>query len=251
MCIGAPRAATTWLHNRLAQHPDAFLPKMKEIHFFDEAPVGEFHAEERKKKYDMNSASHWRWYHLQFAKAGHRISGDFTPSYSILSRDRVQYIHEKCPKLKLIYIMRNPVERAWSGACRPLRHRSKRFLKQADVTEKIRKNALESAVLIRGDYKKVIETWEYCFDRNQILYLFHDDVSAAPREQLNKVCDFLGLAPDKLPDPRNDAQRFNASPHFELPDDLRQKLIEYYDVQVRFLEKKFGRDLSHWYNYGR
>ena len=39
MCIGAPRAATTWLHTELSSDPRIFLPKRKELHFFDEKPA--------------------------------------------------------------------------------------------------------------------------------------------------------------------------------------------------------------------
>ena len=35
LCIGVARAATTWIFDRLSQHPDVFLPKGKEVHFFD------------------------------------------------------------------------------------------------------------------------------------------------------------------------------------------------------------------------
>ena len=39
LCIGAPKAGTTWLHTHLARHPHIWLTPQKEMHFFDRAPA--------------------------------------------------------------------------------------------------------------------------------------------------------------------------------------------------------------------
>jgi hypothetical protein len=246
-CIGAPRAATTWLHNRLSGHPDLFLPRIKELHFFDEPPEEEQYATSfrRRQYFDMHSASHRRWYALHYSKAGRRLKGDITPAYSILSKRRVALIADRLPDLKIIYILRDPVERAWSGVCRPLRYKPVKYMRSEKIIADLCREIMHPAVLSRGDYKSVIETWETFFSKDRILYLFYDDILDQPRRQLEKVCSFLGVEHSGLPDAREDKHRFNASPKFKMPDSVRKRLADYYAEQIRFLEKKFKRSFKH------
>ena len=170
-CIGAPRAATTWVHKRLGRHPDVFIPRVKEVHFFDEpmevdAPHRPVEPVPSRIFFDMNSPSHWRWYSLHYCRAGTRVKGDVTPEYSIISRRRIELIAERMPALKLIYILRNPVERAWSDACRPFMFKAPRVLRRPETLAEIRKEVMHPMMLKHGDYRAVIENWESLFDRS-------------------------------------------------------------------------------------
>jgi hypothetical protein len=254
-CIGAPRAATTWVHKRLGRHPDVFIPRVKEVHFFDEpmevdAPHRLVGPVPNRIFFDMNSPSHWRWYSLHYCRAGTRVKGDVTPEYSIISRRRIELIAERMPALKLIYILRNPVERAWSDACRPFMFKAPRVLRRPETLAEIRKEVMHPMMLKHGDYRAVIENWESLFDRSRILYLFFEDVAEKPREQLVRICRHLGLAPEGLPDEKLDGRKENVAPKFSIPEDIRTSLIEKYLPQKSFLEERFQRDLSGWYGPG-
>lgn len=107
--IGAQRAGTTRLHNLLASHPDIQMAKPtgdlfnKETHFFSGVA----------KKRDLS------WYLKHFdPQTGQEklaIRGEITPAYATLNRSVVQQIHRLFPNLKLIFIIRNPIDRIWSG----------------------------------------------------------------------------------------------------------------------------------------
>jgi hypothetical protein len=251
-CIGAPRAATTWLHKRLARHPAIFIPRVKEIHFFDEPmdvppPHRPVRPVPNRVFFDMKSPSHWRWYSLHYVRAGERIKGDITPEYSIISRERIALVAARMPALRLIYILRNPVERAWSDACRPFMFKPQRVLRSLETLEEIKREVMHPMMLRHGDYKTVIENWESVFDKSQILYLFFEDIVRNPREQLVRACCHLNADPGGLPDEIDDRKKENAAPKFDIPEDVRAVLTEKYRPQKQFLEEKFDRDLSGWF----
>ena len=95
--IGAQKSGTTWLHARLREHPSLFLPAEKELHYFD---------------WNFHRPLHG--YARRFADAGDRLPGEITPGYGMLSPDRISFVARVLPGVRLIYLMRDPVERAWS-----------------------------------------------------------------------------------------------------------------------------------------
>lgn len=251
MCIGAPRAATTWLHTKLRADPRIFLPKRKELHFFDEEDVGPPDDDSGLRWYrhfyfDASDPVHLRWYWLQFRGAGNTIKGDITPLYSLLSRGRVSLIREKMPGLKVIYILRNPVDRAWSGLRKAVWYQQGRDrLAQRDAGW-LTKAVMHPGVLERGNYRRALETWGDLFSES-LLVLFYDDIQEAPAAELAKVYAFLNLEPPSAlqAQPDNDA-RVNAAPALPIPAQIRRQLEDYYREQVRYLEDRFGRNLRHW-----
>ncbi len=250
MCIGAPRAATTWLHQALSLHPDVFLPKRKEIHFYDEAAAGEVETGGDLRwhdsfTFDVQDPAHLRWYWFQFRAAGERLAGDFTPLYSTLSAERVRLVRQQIPALRIIYILRNPVERAWSGLRKSVWYQKGSDFLESTSTEWALEQVMHPTVLLRGNYPRAIENWEAAFPAGQILYLFHDDIDAGPVAALDRVQDFLGISAT----PRAAAaggQRVNSAPAQTMPRAVRDRLNDYYREQIAVLERRFDRNLSHW-----
>lgn len=252
MCIGAPRAATTWLYTELDADPRIFLPKQKELHFYDERQTS-FPDDESELRwqrsffFDVDDAASVRWYWYQFRGAvPEQLRGDITPVYSLQSRERVQCIRKHIPELRIIYIMRNPVERAWSGLRKTVWYqKGESYL--ADLDEEwLRKTIMRPEVLARGDYQRAIETWESVFPRSQICYLFYDDIRSNATGVLDDVYLFLGLTPRPSKSESSPSRHVNAAPNREMPEAIRVSLERYYAGQIGFLQNHFGRDLSHW-----
>jgi hypothetical protein len=247
--IGTARSASTWLYSRLSQHPDVYLPELKELHFFNErrshAPCAVSGATWTRPLYfDLDDPAHWRWYSLQFAPGAGKVRGEITPDYSTLSLARVGEVKRHLPEVKIILLIRNPIDRAWSG----LRYSWKRHLdvalKPADV-DRLMRAALHPERLLRGDYPMTIRNWEAHFPADRRLYLFYDDVAAQPRCELDRVATFLELDPAKLPR-QNEAHRVNDAPAETISPEVRERLRAHYEPQIRWLQDRFGRDLSGW-----
>ena len=248
ICIGAQRAGTTWLYEMLAQHPDIYLPAVKELHFFDEKPdFSDYQGlgnPGRRFYYDLNSPAHWRWYQKQFKRgADVKARGEITPFYATLSAQRVAFIAEKLPELKIIYIIRNPVQRAWSGFrlfwFLETKHRECHL--DADIIEK---TIMYPAKLIHGNYQRNINTYEKTFTHNKILYLFYDDIITEPLGFLEKVYSFLDVHSRPI-NTTNMMKRVNNAPNIEMPESVFRALSEYYADQFVFIQTRFNRILEY------
>lgn len=245
LCIGAPKAATTWLHKRLEQHPDICLPKDKELHFFDTPydgmPAGGLGY---YKPHDLSSRIEWRWYSYQFKRAHGRVKGDITPTYARASEANIEKIAETIPEIKIIYILRNPVERAWSGASYFMhRWHGKDMTHSEDLVDWI----LSPERIDHGFYTEKIEKWERQLNPNNILYVFYDDISNDSAAVLNRICEFIGLDSDKISKEKDVNQKVNSNyPKVDIPEHIWNALYDVYKDEIESLEVRFKRDLSSW-----
>lgn len=247
--IGTARSASTWLHSRLSQHPDVYLPKLKELHFFNEkrnhAPCDVSGASWTRPVYfDLENPAHWRWYSLQFLAGQGKVKGEITPDYSTLSKARVGEIQRHLPGAKIILNIRNPIDRAWSGLRYSWQRHWDERLSPADV-DRLMRAALHPERLLRGDYPLTLTHWEAHYPEAQRLYLIYDDIAVQPSAELKRVASFLGIDVGKLAQ-EGDDKRVNIAPAEAIPPEVRVRLQAHYEAQIRWLGNHLGRDFSHW-----
>lgn len=94
--VGAQKAGTTSLYNALMRHPQFFEASVKEVHYFD-----------------FNFSKPKDWYFEQFTRPANKFSGEASPLYSVHPQ-AVKRIFELVPDVKILFVMRDPVERALS-----------------------------------------------------------------------------------------------------------------------------------------
>jgi len=116
--IGSPKAGSTALHVALAQHPDLFLSDPKEPKYFmcDGSKPDPAH---QRGPGDAHSAQEWVWdraaYEALFAGApGGKLLGESTPFY-LWDTESHQRIHAQIPNVKMIAVIRDPIDRAYSN----------------------------------------------------------------------------------------------------------------------------------------
>ena len=224
--IGAQKAGTTWLHEQLRAHPAIHLPARKELHYFDD----NFHRP-------------LRWYAAHFADAGARRAGEITPAYAILDDARLAYVAAVMPRVRAIFLMRDPVERAWSQAVMTLVEQAAR--EPSTVTEAEFTSFLRSpAVRLRGGFTRTIDAWHRHFPKDQLLLGFHDELRADPEALLARVTDFLGV--DPLPrDPLRGRIVFRGI-GMPMPDAIRALLVRDLADEMRALADRFGGHAEEW-----
>jgi len=210
LCIGAQKAGTTWLHEMLSRHPGLCLPKQKEVHFWD-----------------WNRRKGLRWYSNQFqlrpnSSSIHRKReeihyGEITPCYAVLPEYDIAEIKYLFPNVKIVFLARDLVERAWSALLMELRNAVRgveagRFSDNNDgMTAKERQQFLRDADpnqynddyfmdrlshgthSTRNNYAQGIRQWLEHFSKDQILILPYSDVSKRPRELLKELSIFIGI----------------------------------------------------------
>ena len=226
--IGAQKSGTTWLHDNLRAHPGAFLPEPKEVHYFDQ-------------KFDQPLETYAR----KFSSAGNRVKGEITPAYGILPRDTIRFIRKTLPHLRLIFLMRNPIDRAWSHALMSLSWQVNRPF--ADIPEaEFLEHFRSPASRLRGDYETILDHWLAEFPPDRLFTGFFDDISLRPRELLQSVFRHLNLAPiaDWSPFPVERIS-YRGSGH-SLPEKYRAVLTDIYHPTLRNLHRRFGFPCDRW-----
>ena len=227
--IGAQKAGTTWLYEALAQHPQVSFPAGKEIHFWDA---------QRDKGVE--------WYRSLFAQAapGTR-AGEITPAYAILPPAVLREIRALNPGLRAIYVLRNPIERAWSAALMALERAEMQADEASDAWFTDHFRARSS--MQRGDYETCLRNWRAAFDPAQILVARYETLRDEPLALLAACCRHLDVdagfyrsRAGALP------ARSGAGPQVALRPSLLAVLREIYRPRIRSLATYLGTDLGTW-----
>ncbi len=178
MGIGGVRSGSTWLHHNLSAHPDLFLPNTKELHFFN----GRLHT-------GLDN------YQRRFAEAGNRTRGEITPSYGVIAPWRIKTIRRLMPDLRLVLIVRNPIDRAWSHALMKTAREHDRAPGDVDDTEFVAQFRSHYSIE-RGQFSKIIDQWTSIFDEDQLHIAFFDDIVDRPKSMLSEVLEHIGARTD-------------------------------------------------------
>lgn len=228
--IGAQKAGTTWLHHMLEQHPGVRFPAGKEVHFWD-----------------ANRARGLEWYRALFAgEAPGTKNGEITPAYSLLPATVVAEIRELNPALRVIYLLRNPIERAWSSALMALQRAE---LAIDEVSDQWFIDHFRSrGSLARGDYAACLRTWRGVFGDEAVLVMRYEMLSDSPLALVEAACRHIGVNPgDVARMPVEDlARRVFAGPGHPIRESLLPALRQIYQPRIAALERYLGADLRAW-----
>ena len=190
---GVQKGGTTALFDYLRDYPDIALPGFKELHFFDD---------DRRDWCRPDYAD----YHARFADPAGRPCGEATPIYAYWPNS-LERIAAYNPAMKLILVLRDPVQRAWSHwrmeyargiETHPFAwciRQGRQRLFDADPWGHHR----EFSYVERGFYGEQIERLYALVPRVHVLVLTSDRLRAAPGETLGQVRTFLGLGPAATP----------------------------------------------------
>lgn len=195
--IGTMKAGTTSVHKYMSAHPDIYLPPEKEAPFFSEDDA-----------YLRGFGSYWQEY---FSSAkDNALLGTVTPDY-MRSPQVPSRIHETCPDAKLIAILRNPIERAYSHYLMATRVLGENRNFEEAISEQL---ASKETILTRDDpnyYKDYISLSEYgkilsgfykLFPPEQVLILYLDELNRTPEIFMSKIFQFLGVQIVAIPNLR-------------------------------------------------
>lgn len=227
--IGAQKAGTTWLYEQLKHHPQLAFPLRKEAHFWN-------------RPHDAAMVARY----LSHFTSVNAVAGEITPAYGILPIETIREIHHHAPQLRLIYLIRNPIERAWSSALMALQ-RAEMTLDEASDAWFI-DHFHSAGSRKRGDYQTCLQTWCEIFNDAQILILRFERIATEPEALLNHCFQHLGvtrLEPEQLRKIGCHERIFAGSGH-ALRSSLKPVLRILYQDQVEKLARYLDMDLSAW-----
>jgi len=258
VCIGAQKAGTTWLYDNLCQHPEVWMPPVKEIHFFDTiCPHEQLLGVETYNPLILKSV--WRiflknpslknlrwlkrfnleqktiqWYYDLFAMApSGKHTGDITPSYSTLDDRGVAFARKVLPNhCKVFIILRNPIERIWSSMKMYYRWKGGN-IQNVDLTSLTREMRTDSHYL-RTDYCRILKLWKKYFDGNFKIFLY-DDLRKDPAFFLSTIEEYIGIS--KFVNYQTLVGKSNADEEqIEMPSEVRKILYSEYIDEINQLE---------------
>ncbi|MBK4729296.1 sulfotransferase domain-containing protein [Oxynema sp. CENA135] len=240
LIIGAQKCGTTSLYHYLVQHPKIIPARQKEVHFFD-----------------LNFDRGLEWYAAQFFPESYedgRLTGEASPYY-VFHPLVAKRVYESFPKIKLILLLRNPIDRAWSHYHHEVRwgFESLSFeeaiasepKRLAGEEEKMREdpsyysyNHQHYTYLARGIYAEQIAEWLQYFDRDRLLILKSEELSTHPDEMMAETCAFLGVEAIAV----DASTKYNSGEYSQIPEKYRQELAKYFHPHNRRLKQEFGID---------
>jgi hypothetical protein len=238
LILGAQKAGTTALYAYLRWHPQVTGPSFKEVSFFD-----------------RHYARGERWYRAHFPARRREAIGEASPSYLLhpLAPERVAGV---LPDARLIALLRNPVDRAFShyqhevalgreplsfedalaAEDERLRGEVERMLRDPTYFSHAWWNYTYAA---RGRYAEQLERWYAAFPRERLLVLLTEELAQDPGATYRRVLDFLGLEPHAL-----DAYpRIFEREYEQMHTDTRAELEASFAESNRRLQTLLGHDL--------
>ena len=253
--IGTQRGGTTSLYHYLSNHPQIAPASMKEVHFFDH-----------------NFQKGMAWYRAQFpsmiekylARSGGQqtfVTGEASPYY--LFHPHVPgRVAKSVPNVKLIVLLRNPVDRAYSHYHHEveLKHEKLSFeealaQEEARTHEEKARIAVEEhyhsynhqhyTYLARGIYVNQIQRWLDLFAKEQLLLIKSEDFYADPEAIFQQTLAFLKVSP-AVPKREQGYKQYNSSSYREAKMEpvLRKRLIAYFEPHNARLYQLLGQDLG-------
>lgn len=267
LVIGAQKAGTTWLDRNLRTHPQIWLPPEKEIHFFDlprpfpfaslqYVPIRSvrFWARHRLRrdlaKVERGEQSRqwyrryyyairsWRWYRSLFTPANGQIGGEVTPRYAVIARRKIASIRRRMPNLKIIYLLRDPIDRMWSDLA--MLH-DQRFGGKGTQTVNDSSNfafLTKRSSLRHSRYAENIGRWEVFFPQEQIFIGFIEDMAKDPEGLLKDIFEFLGVDSTHNPPAALTGQKINFADYPAISNVTARRLAQHLIDDTRRLHER-------------
>ena len=245
--IGAPKCGTTSAYSFLCSHPDVEPALTKEIHYFDESFKREL--------------GHL-WYRHNFPAASPlrrrgSITGEATTTY-LLYPHAAAMMKEAAPGARIIVMLRDPVDRAYSDYHMMVRYGMEYMsFEDALSAERARVDSERARVESdpgfrwfyvpnysyagKGEYAPQLERWLACYGRDKILVETLEDLVRDPPAAGGRMLEFLGLNSKSV---RQPPERLNEGRYPPMRDDTRRALAAKFEPHNQKLYELLGRDLG-------
>ena len=256
LIIGAQKGGTTSLYNYLQAQSCIASAERKEVHFFD-------------RRSNLNKGLAWyqghfpTWVEKYYTYHFHRqafLTGEATPEYLFLPHIP-QQVARVLPQAKLIVLLRNPVDRAYSQYQHAVvqGHETRSFeeainAQEASLVEDQAKilhdeefepyTYMQHCYLMRSIYIDQLQRWMHLFPREQFLLLKSEDFYADPAVTLKQVLDFLNVPTSEIQLRKNNYKPYYANQYPKLDTALHKRLVAFFEPYNARLYDFLGIDFG-------
>ena len=239
LIVGTMKSGTSTLSSILNQHPKVNIPK-NELHFFNR---------------DINYNKGENFYNKNFITGF--LNGEKTPTYSY-QPNCAERIYKYNSKIKLIWILRNPVDRAISNYYHAFKNgkENKSLIDCFMLEEKRVKQNIFKGYFVRSLYSKQVERFLKYFPKSQMYFAIFEEMIHNYDEEINKINNFLHI--DKFSfelEHKNKTKQNIFRKIYDLiinnkkiKNKIKIDLKFYYNEEINILEKLINKDLKIWRN---
>ena len=238
LCIGSQKAGSSVLRHYLNQNDEVYI-KMKEIHFFDQNKFSE---------------SDYKKYEDKFKSKIEKMIGEKTPEYGYLPKS-IDRIFNYNPNMKLIYILREPISRAYSAFNMYVDKKKGRnnynykniynIFESEELDYKNIKNK-SNHLILKGYYDEHIDYILTKFPKEKLYICIAEEIQKNENVEYNKIFDFLGV---KNMDFKKSNETNSRSYKMGIPKDLETKLYKTFKPHNEKLYNFLGRKIDIWEDY--
>ena len=276
LCIGAAKAGTSWLHRQLASHPECHFRSLKELHYFNAIDTGHLNRELDKHRHvhaqmlarlaegrrisddmaaRMTDRAQWldvlesktedQDAYLRYLNAGAgdaKVVGELTPAYALLSEDRLRNMSQMAPDVRLLFLMRDPVERLWSHIRMMAGRRDPDGIVTARRCNNIFNRVLsgeEDQIVRRSDYAATLTKITRAIPGKKLLIEVFENMTAG--DGYKGLCSFLGVKAMPI-----DPTTVHAGQALAMSDEQRYAAEKWLQPQYEAAAEVLGRMPSAW-----
>jgi len=273
ICIGMPKAGTSWLYDQLSTHPDFWMPRVKELQYLNHRHPPLRHVERHARQVgrtgrtsrslrragdaaqsafvaDLKALAGKEMdigrYATLFRHKGERLSGDISPPYVSLSEDVVGEVGRHLPEVKVLFLVREPIDRLRSSLS--MNYRKGKFdrtlLEDAKhFDEFFRDKRLDDRLFPT----RVLNRWLRSAPNLRLRTFLFDDIAADADAVRRGILEFLAADPEKhsgeLP---ADYNRKANAPKLFFSDPVKELLLGYFADEIRACAETFGGSARKW-----
>ena len=188
LIVGVQKAGTTSIYNYLQEHPQVFMSRIKETNFLEQDWLSL-----PPEKQNKNGIITIEDYAALFADVRDEIAiGEASPNYLFHYETSAARIQKYVPDARLIMVLRNPVERAYSDYLMHIRDAIS--TKVTSFSQQIER-AHKSYIIRKGFYATPVKYYLDRFDRGQIKVYLYDDLVRNPQQFMQNFYSYIGVEP--------------------------------------------------------
>jgi hypothetical protein len=244
--IGTQRGGTTSFYKYLVAHPQIASAFLKEVHYFDH------NHEKGMRWYKSHFPTLLYYYFKRLLTKKNMIAGESSPYY-LLHPHAPRRILKVLPNVKIIVLLRNPIDRALSHYNHEVKNKRENLsFEQAISSEDERINGeldkmlrnekyvstplLRHSYILRGFYSKQIKNWFTHFPKNNFLFIKSENFYDNPAETMDLAFEFLGV--DSFHN--NNYEVHNNLTYNPMSKQLRLKLKDIFESHNKSLSELLG-----------
>jgi hypothetical protein len=185
------------------------------------------------------------WYLDLFRDGAGRICGEITPDYSLLNEEGVQKVVRLLPRVKVLFLMRDPLDRVLSQLRYHMDGKAHPILRDAGEDQMV-EFAKGLGQVLRGDYGRTLAIWRKFVPPENLYLGFYEDIQHKPAEMLDDIQEFLGVGTKISPSSELLTERRNAATPQKFSEKFLRRIAPAHAEAIRGSAEVLGQPASKW-----